>query len=200
MYWLYSSIVPLLTYFHHSLNSFRLDMTYRENSSDEISVVLASQQDGKKTVLNSSANPSARQNTKNNKKTDKQDNANKKLTDFFPIRRSVRKTNKEVQQELLRSYEKAIIEQSEDGLEVYQQFNKITFQDVNFNFLKVKHFENKGRGVVALKSFRKNEFVLEYIGELISMGEANKRELKYAKDENTGCYMYYFKHSGQQFW
>lgn len=93
-------------------------MTSRENSSEEISIVQAFHTDGKKQVLNSSANPSARQNTKNNKKSNKEDDANKKLTDYFPIRRSVRKTNKEVQQELLRSYEKAIIEQSEDGLEV----------------------------------------------------------------------------------
>lgn len=65
---------------------------------------------------------------------------------------------------------------------------------------QIKTFENKGRGVVALRPFRKNEFVLEYIGELISMGEANKREVRYAKDDNTGCYMYYFKYSEQQFW
>lgn len=93
-------------------------MTFRENSSDEISVAQSSHVDNKKQVLNSSANPSARQNTKNNKKTIKEEDANKKLTDFFPIRRSVRKTNKEVQQELLRSYENAIMQQSEDGLEV----------------------------------------------------------------------------------
>ncbi|XP_063697078.1 histone-lysine N-methyltransferase Set8 [Culicoides brevitarsis] len=162
----------------NSRNKKRLDMTSRENSSDELSSVAATTLEDKKKVLNSSANPSARQNTRNNKA--KQDNATKKLTDFFPIRRSVRKTNKEVQQELMRSYEKAIIEQSEDGLEV-------------------KTFENKGRGIVASRTFRKNEFVLEYVGELISIAEANKRETQYAKDENTGCYMYYFKYSEQQF-
>lgn len=119
-------------------------MTSRENSSDEISIVQASHTDGKKQVLNSSANPSARQNTKNNKKSIKEDNANKKLTDFFPIRRSVRKTNKEVQQELLRSYEKAIIEQSEDGLEVVLKRSKSEVSCYNsysiyrLNILKIK--------------------------------------------------------------
>lgn len=79
---------------------------------------MTSSENSNKQVLNSSANPTARQNTKNNKKSIKEEDANKKLTDFFPIRRSVRKTNKEVQQELLRSYETAILRQSEDGLEV----------------------------------------------------------------------------------
>lgn len=66
--------------------------------------------------------------------------------------------------------------------------------------LQIKYFDNKGRGIIANRSFAKGEFVLEYIGELISMTEANKRELKYAKDDSTGCYMYYFKHNGQQYW
>uniref|UniRef100_A0A336M1X5 [histone H4]-lysine(20) N-methyltransferase n=1 Tax=Culicoides sonorensis TaxID=179676 RepID=A0A336M1X5_CULSO len=162
-------------------NKKREDLKSGENTPDEQPLNQTSLTNDKKHVLNSSANPSARQNTKNNKKSNKEeDTNNKKLTDFFPIRRSIRKTNKEVQQELLRSYEKAIIEQCEEGLQV-------------------KHFENKGRGVVTLRPFRKNEFVLEYIGELISIAEANRREIKYAKDESTGCYMYYFKHVGQQY-
>lgn len=66
--------------------------------------------------------------------------------------------------------------------------------------LVVKKFGNKGRGVVTSRPFAKGEFVVEYIGELIDMQEADCREQLYAKDENTGCYMYYFKHRNQQYW
>ena len=60
-------------------------------------------------------------------------------------------------------------------------------------------FENKGRGVVATQQFKKGDFVIEYLGELISTLEAKKREELYAEIE-AGCYMYYFKHNGQQYW
>lgn len=61
-------------------------------------------------------------------------------------------------------------------------------------------FEGKGRGVVSTRKFYKGEFVVEYAGKLISMEEAQKLENKYSKDENVGCYMYYFKHRNQQYW
>ncbi len=64
----------------------------------------------------------------------------------------------------------------------------------------IKEFPLKGRGIVASKPFTKGEFVVEYIGDLIDMAEANEREKIYAKDENTGCYMYYFKYRNQQYW
>lgn len=106
---------------------------------------------------------------------------NKKVTDFFPVRRSVRKTKKEVQAEKNRIIEQAIREQREEGL-------------------TIRVFPNKGRGVVTTRFFERGEFVIEYVGDLISMPEANKREKLYAKDDNTGCYMYYFKHNDQQYW
>jgi hypothetical protein len=43
---------------------------------------------------------------------------NKKVTEFFTVRRSVRKTKKEVQAERMRTLEQAIKENREDGLEV----------------------------------------------------------------------------------
>ena len=58
----------------------------------------------------------------------------------------------------------------------------------------------KGRGVVATRNFSKGEFVVEYIGELVDQTTAKQREAKYAKDQNAGCYMYYFQHKNQQFW
>lgn len=50
------------------------------------------------------------------------------------------------------------------------------------------------------RPFQRGEFVIEYIGDLISMSKANDREAMYAADDNTGCYMYYFKHNEQQYW
>lgn len=66
--------------------------------------------------------------------------------------------------------------------------------------MKVLKFEDKGRGVIAIRPFLKGEFVVEYIGDLIDMTEANRREQFYAKDENAGCYMYYFKYNDQPHW
>uniref|UniRef100_A0A182RS90 [histone H4]-lysine(20) N-methyltransferase n=1 Tax=Anopheles funestus TaxID=62324 RepID=A0A182RS90_ANOFN len=94
----------------------------------------------------------------------------KKITEFYPIRRSVRKTKKEVQVERDRDIEQAIREGREEGL-------------------KIEHFEGKGRGIVTTRPFFKGEFVVEYIGDLISVSEAKQREQIYAKDDNTGCYI-----------
>ncbi|XP_055592531.1 N-lysine methyltransferase KMT5A isoform X2 [Uranotaenia lowii] len=155
--------------------------------------------DKKKQVLNDSVNPTAQQNTNNNHQSAKLNDAssanaamvppttassggggtNKKLTDFFQVRRSVRKTKKEVQWERDRDIEKAIREQRETGL-------------------KVAVFEGKGRGIVTTQPFSKGEFVVEYIGDLITVTEAKEREQIYAEDDNTGCYMYYFKHKNIQ--
>lgn len=103
------------------------------------------------------------------------------LTQFFPIRRSVRKTKKAVEQEQSRSIEIAIEKQLEDGLDV-------------------EMFEGKGRGIVAARPFQRGEFVVEYIGELIDQTEADRREEEYARNADFGCYMYYFKHKEQQWW
>ncbi|KAL3271694.1 hypothetical protein HHI36_022166 [Cryptolaemus montrouzieri] len=105
---------------------------------------------------------------------------NHKLTDYFPVRRSVRKTKTTVLEEKQRCLEKALRNNVEDGL-------------------KICYFEDKGRGVVAEKPFSKGEFVVEYSGDLIDIPEAKKREEMYAMDQNTGCYMYYFKHNNQQY-
>lgn len=139
----------------------------------------------KKPVLNTAANPTALQNTNNNQS--RQNGAahsapaatNKKVTDYFQVRRSVRKTKKEVQWERDRDLERAIREQRESGL-------------------KIVTFEGKGRGIVTTRKFARGEFVVEYIGDLIDMAEAKLREQEYAEDDNTGCYMYYFKHQNVQ--
>lgn len=105
----------------------------------------------------------------------------KQMTDYFPVRRSIRKTKKAVEMEHLRHIERAIEQQSEDGL-------------------VVKFFKDKGRGICAGRPFARGEFVVEYIGDLIEQNEADRREEIYAKDTAFGCYMYYFKHKEQQWW
>lgn len=105
---------------------------------------------------------------------------NHKLTEYFPVRRSERKTKKIVLEEWQKAIEDAILSEREEGLEVH-------------------NFEGKGRGIVTTRDFSKGEFVVEYAGELISMAEAKVREALYAQDQNTGCYMYYFKHRNTQY-
>uniref|UniRef100_A0A6P7FQ10 [histone H4]-lysine(20) N-methyltransferase n=1 Tax=Diabrotica virgifera virgifera TaxID=50390 RepID=A0A6P7FQ10_DIAVI len=108
------------------------------------------------------------------------ENGNHKLTEYFPVRRSVRKTTKTVLEEKQRSLEFALKNEIEEGLEV-------------------RIFDGKGRGVVASKYFSRGDFVVEYSGDLIDPIEAKAREEKYARNENTGCYMYYFKYNNQQY-
>ncbi|KAM3963944.1 SET domain containing 8 [Aphomia sociella] len=107
-------------------------------------------------------------------------NSNHKLTEYFPVRRSVRKTSKCVMAEKMRDLEKAVREQREDGLQV-------------------AYFDGKGRGVIATRPFGRGQFVVEYAGELVGVAEARVREYQYAQDPNAGCYMYYFRHGDQQY-
>ncbi|CAG5044277.1 unnamed protein product [Parnassius apollo] len=105
---------------------------------------------------------------------------NHKLTEYFPVRRSVRKTSKCVMAEKMRDLERAVREQREDGLQV-------------------AYFEGKGRGVIATRHFGRGQFVVEYAGELVGVAEARERERRYAQDPEAGCYMYYFRHGDQQY-
>lgn len=52
-------------------------------------------------------------------------NANHKLTEYFPVRRSVRKTSKCVMAEKMRDLERAVRDQREDGLQVMHYFGFI---------------------------------------------------------------------------
>ncbi|KAJ2942816.1 hypothetical protein O0L34_g15004 [Tuta absoluta] len=107
-------------------------------------------------------------------------NANHKLTEYFPVRRSVRKTSKCVMAEKMRDLERAVREQREDGL-------------------AVAYFEGKGRGIIATRPFGRGQFVVEYAGEVVGLSEAREREHKYAQDPDAGCYMYYFRLQDQQY-
>ncbi|KAM3186362.1 hypothetical protein ACTXT7_004473 [Hymenolepis weldensis] len=65
--------------------------------------------------------------------------------------------------------------------------------------MKVVETEDKGRGVITTRLFTEGEFVVEYIGELISEREARAREVEYKKDPNIGSFMFFFAHGGQRY-
>ncbi|EEC12894.1 H4-K20-specific histone methyltransferase SET7, putative, partial [Ixodes scapularis] len=104
------------------------------------------------------------------------------LTEYFPIRRSGRKTRSAlaVSKERQKNVEDAILNGDEDGF-------------------KVTEFDNKGRGVTTIRPLRSGDFVLEYAGELIDHQEARLREQLYAADKSVGCYMYYFSCRNKQY-
>ncbi|KAE8737985.1 hypothetical protein FOCC_FOCC016546 [Frankliniella occidentalis] len=58
--------------------------------------------------------------------------------------------------------------------------------------LQVKDIAGKGRGIITTRSFGKNDFVVEYKGELLTNKAAVIRE-KQLKD-NEGSFMFFFKH------
>ncbi|XP_072310427.1 N-lysine methyltransferase KMT5A-A isoform X2 [Eucyclogobius newberryi] len=100
---------------------------------------------------------------------------NRKVTDYYPIRRSSRKSKTELQCEQKQLIDDLIIKGIERGMEVQQ-------------------IEGKGRGVFATRSFQKGEYVVEYHGDLLQRTDAKKREAEYAQNPATGCYMYYFQY------
>uniref|UniRef100_A0A3Q3WVP4 [histone H4]-lysine(20) N-methyltransferase n=1 Tax=Mola mola TaxID=94237 RepID=A0A3Q3WVP4_MOLML len=105
---------------------------------------------------------------------------NRKVTDYYPIRRSNRKTKSELKNEEHKHIDEVIKCGSEEGMQV-------------------KHIEGKGRGVFAVKGFKKGQFVVEYHGDLLELVEAKLREAQYAKDPQTGCYMYYFQYQSKTY-
>ncbi|XP_049594771.1 N-lysine methyltransferase KMT5A-A isoform X1 [Syngnathus scovelli] len=124
----------------------------------------------------SSAVPRRHQQKRAAPKTAKGKNSqNRKVTDFFPIRRSSRKCKTELKCEQKHLIDHLIANGIEEGMQV-------------------RHMEEKGRAVFAARHFRKGEYVVEYHGDLLEMADAKKREAEYAQNPETGCYMYYFQY------
>ena len=61
----------------------------------------------------------------------------------------------------------------------------------NLKKLKVVQIEGKGRGVIADTDFEKDEFIVEYAGELISAKEGNSRDKKYASENIPGGFIFF---------
>ena len=129
-------------------------------------------------------------------------NSSHKVTEYFPIRRSERKPKAE------------IIKAEMESIVSY-----LNMTDDSSHGIEIAAIENKGRGIKvrtsvssflviinisfpfqAVKGFSKGDFVVEYSGELIDIGTAKDLETKYSLDASKGCYMYYFKHKGKQYW
>ncbi|XP_068190624.1 N-lysine methyltransferase KMT5A-A isoform X2 [Antennarius striatus] len=100
---------------------------------------------------------------------------NRKVTDYYPIRRSSRRSKTELKCEEKKHIDDLITKGIEEGMEV-------------------QHIEGKGRAVFATRCFQKGEYVVEYHGDLLQITDAKKREAEYAQNPATGCYMYYFQH------
>ncbi|CAD5116581.1 DgyrCDS5459 [Dimorphilus gyrociliatus] len=103
-----------------------------------------------------------------------------KITDYYVVRRSARKTRKKLEEDRLNEIEKAVILNQEIGLNVIET-------------------EFKGRGVAAAKTFEKGDFVVEYAGDLIDLSSAKDREKQYSCNTMVGCYMYYFEYQSKRF-
>ncbi|XP_040203223.1 N-lysine methyltransferase KMT5A isoform X2 [Rana temporaria] len=100
---------------------------------------------------------------------------NRKVTDYFKVRRSCRKSKTELEFEEKKRIDDLIKSGKEEGL-------------------KIDIITGKGRGVIATQNFSRGEYVVEYHGDLIEITDAKKREAAYAEDTSTGCYMYYFQY------
>lgn len=109
------------------------------------------------------------------RKAQAKNSPNRKVTDYFPVRRSNRKSKTELETEEKKRIDELIKTGKEEGM-------------------KIDIISGKGRGVVATRDFQRGEYVVEYHGDLIEITDAKKREVLYAQDSSTGCYMYYFQH------
>ncbi|XP_017269189.1 lysine methyltransferase 5Ab [Kryptolebias marmoratus] len=156
----------------------------RKQASDQPKQQGSSTQSNVKSAANAQL-PASKPQSKTGQKTraKKKENKalqNRKVTDYFPIRRSGRKTKTELKSEEDKLFDDLIKNGTEKGMQV-------------------KHIEGKGRGVFAVTGFKKGDFVVEYHGDLLDLTEAKRREAEYSKDPETGCYMYYFQYQSKTY-
>ncbi|XP_068616903.1 N-lysine methyltransferase KMT5A-A-like [Brachionichthys hirsutus] len=131
-------------------------------------------------VSKASAKTRSRSNCKLNAKNTGQKASQNKVTDYYPIRRSNRKTKSELKNEEYRRIDDVMKSGVEEGMQI-------------------KHIEGKGRGIFAVSGFKKGAFVVEYHGDLLEPDEAKTREARYAEEPQTGCYMYYFHYQSKAY-
>jgi len=63
--------------------------------------------------------------------------------------------------------------------------------------LTVRYINGKGRAVFTTSAFHKDEFVIEYLGDLIEKKEAFEREEQYDLANLEEGYMFYFEFQGR---
>ncbi|KAI6240902.1 [Histone H4]-lysine(20) N-methyltransferase [Aphelenchoides fujianensis] len=105
----------------------------------------------------------------------------RKITDFFQARRSNRRTAHQLKMEMT----KQTVELIETGY--------------NEDYLRIFECELKGRGVRAGRPFAKDQFVVEYKGDMLPYAAARAREVAYAQDPKIGCYMYFFEYQNKRY-
>lgn len=96
--------------------------------------------------------------------------------------RGIRKTKGQIERERTSDIEDAVRNKKEVGIEA-------------------RLVANKGRGIFATKPFKRNDFIVEYSGDLIQSPEMEYREKRYAYNDPSGSsYMYYFKYKDEVYW
>ncbi|CAD5221294.1 unnamed protein product [Bursaphelenchus xylophilus] len=110
----------------------------------------------------------------------KKEKTNHKITEYFPVRRSTRRTTEQLK--------------SEEKEKIRSLIETGYYED----YLRVYETEEKGRGIRAGRPFKKDEFVVEYRGEMLTAAEGKKREQEYARSTTIGSYMYFFQHRNQR--
>ena len=64
---------------------------------------------------------------------------------------------------------------------------------------KLVDVPGKGRGVVAEEDILLGDFTVEYAGDLIERGEAERKEKEYEKDPTTGSFMFFFREGSKRY-
>ena len=64
---------------------------------------------------------------------------------------------------------------------------------------KLVDVPGKGRGVVAEEDILMGDFTVEYAGDLIDRGEAERKEEEYEKDPTTGSFMFFFREGSKRY-
>ncbi|KRX39029.1 Phosphatidylinositol 4-kinase alpha [Trichinella murrelli] len=174
------SLPILLSTDHHDTDHNRNDPLKSSTSPNGVPVVEAvgevKIENGENLIRTSTKIGNSKKNS-----TKKKNSCNsRQITEFFTVRKSGRKTASELQEEKFDKLKKAILSVCQDGLEVCE-------------------FPVKGRGVIATKKFYRDDFVVEYRGELIDINEAQRRERDYQNSSQVGCYMYYFSYKGKRY-
>ncbi|CAI2348056.1 unnamed protein product [Caenorhabditis sp. 36 PRJEB53466] len=103
-----------------------------------------------------------------------------KITEYFQVRRSSRKTSKQLQDE------------SHDAL------RNMVLKGTNERLLEIYKDAVKGRGIRSKVNFNKGDFVVEYRGVMMEYSEAKVLEEQYSTDEEIGSYMYFFQHNNKK--
>ncbi|KAK4471645.1 hypothetical protein MN116_004594 [Schistosoma mekongi] len=98
----------------------------------------------------------------------------------YGIRKTARQYAKEIERERENNFMVALKNNIEAGMKIIQT-------------------EEKGRGVIATRTFYEGEFIVEYAGDLISEKMAKQREAVYKQNPAIGSYMFFFVHAGQRY-